>query len=120
MDEVSEPLLIKHSNDNNNNTNENEEEEDLELKKRVWIETKKLWGVVGPSIFGRVAAYTMNVVTQSFAGHLGDLELASISIANTVVVGFVFGFLVQTNTTTTSYYCSLTSFLEHLFLETIV
>lgn len=112
-EEVSQPLLIKHSNDNNNNTNENEEEEeDLELKKRVWIETKKLWGVVGPSIFGRVAAYTMNVVTgQSFAGHLGDLELASISITNTVVVGFVFGFLVQTNTTTTttSYYCSLSS-----------
>ncbi|KAK9163887.1 hypothetical protein Syun_004789 [Stephania yunnanensis] len=36
----------------------------------------------------------MNVITQAFAGHLGDLELASMSIANTVIVGFNFGLLL--------------------------
>ncbi|ONK75614.1 uncharacterized protein A4U43_C03F18740 [Asparagus officinalis] len=36
----------------------------------------------------------MNVITQAFAGHLGDLELASMSIANTVVVGFNFGLML--------------------------
>ena len=68
------------------------EKEKLAL--RVWIESKKLWHIVGPSIFSRVASYSMNVVTQAFAGHLGELELASISIANTVIVGFNFGLLV--------------------------
>lgn len=36
----------------------------------------------------------MNVITQAFAGHIGDLELAAISIANTVIVGFNFGLLL--------------------------
>ena len=35
----------------------------------------------------------MNVITQAFAGHLGDVELAAVSIANTVIVGFYFGLL---------------------------
>lgn len=58
------------------------------------METKKLWHILGPAIFSRVALYTMNVVTQVFAGHLGDVELAAVSIANTVIVGFNFGLLV--------------------------
>lgn len=62
----------------------------------IWIETKKLWHLVGPSIFQRIAMASMNVVTQAFAGHLGDVELASVTIANTVICGFAFGFLVCT------------------------
>lgn len=69
-------------------------QQEPEFGKKVWIETKKLWHIVGPSIFSRVASFTMNVVTQAFAGHLGDVQLASISIANTVIVGFNFGLLL--------------------------
>ncbi|XP_010530703.1 PREDICTED: protein DETOXIFICATION 27-like [Tarenaya hassleriana] len=69
-------------------------EEEGEFCRRVWEETKKLWQIVGPSIISRVASYTMNVVTQAFAGHLGEVELAAISIANTVIVGFNFGLLL--------------------------
>ncbi|XP_021891130.1 protein DETOXIFICATION 27-like [Carica papaya] len=36
----------------------------------------------------------MNIITQAFAGHLGDVQLAAISIANTVIVGFNFGLLL--------------------------
>ncbi|WVZ18749.1 hypothetical protein V8G54_006071 [Vigna mungo] len=61
---------------------------------KLWLETKKLWVIVGPSIFSRLALYNMNVVTQAFAGHLGEVELAAISIANTVIVGFNFGLLL--------------------------
>ncbi|KAL6645454.1 hypothetical protein ACP70R_017062 [Stipagrostis hirtigluma subsp. patula] len=64
------------------------------LGRRVWEESKKLWVIVAPAIFSRVVTYGMNVITQAFAGHLGDLELAAISIANTVVVGFNFGLMV--------------------------
>ncbi|XP_062210159.1 protein DETOXIFICATION 27-like [Phragmites australis] len=64
------------------------------LGRRAWEESKKLWVIVAPAIFSRVVTYGMNVITQAFAGHLGDLELAAISIANTVVVGFNFGLML--------------------------
>lgn len=71
-----------------------DQENARELASRVWIETKKLWQIVGPAIFSRIASFSMNIITQAFAGHLGDVQLASISIANTVIVGFNFGLLV--------------------------
>ncbi|CAL9156058.1 unnamed protein product [Musa hybrid cultivar] len=71
-----------------------EGKEDRVLVRRCLIESKKLWRVVGPAAFSRVVTYSLNVITQAFAGHLGDLELASISIANTVVVGFSFGLML--------------------------
>ncbi|TVU48138.1 hypothetical protein EJB05_07764, partial [Eragrostis curvula] len=66
------------------------------LGRRAWEESRKLWVVVGPAILSRIATYSMNVITQAFAGHLGDLELASVSFANTVVVGFNYGLMVRT------------------------
>ncbi|XP_045809521.1 protein DETOXIFICATION 27-like [Trifolium pratense] len=86
LGEAKVPLLLPPT------TNEDEEEQDLTRK--VWIESKKLWHIVGPAIFSRIASYSMLVITQAFAGHLGDLELAAISIANNVVVGFDFGLLL--------------------------
>ncbi|KAJ8490867.1 hypothetical protein OPV22_012588 [Ensete ventricosum] len=71
-----------------------EGEEDRVLARRCLIESKKLWWIVGPAVFSRVVTYSMNVITLAFAGHLGDLELASITIANTVVVGFSFGLML--------------------------
>lgn len=69
-------------------------EETTGLKRRLWVETKKLWHLVGPTILSRICAATFAVVTQAFAGHLGDVELASISIVNTVILGFCFGLVV--------------------------
>jgi MATE family multidrug resistance protein len=71
-----------------------EDDQDQDLARRVWIESKKLWHIVGPAIFSRLASYSMLIITQAFAGHLGDLELAAISIANNVIVGFDLGLLV--------------------------
>ncbi|XP_009599386.1 protein DETOXIFICATION 27-like [Nicotiana tomentosiformis] len=64
------------------------------FSKRFWIETKKLWHIVGPAIFSRIVSYSMFVITQAFAGHLGDLELAAMSIASNVVLGFDFGLML--------------------------
>ncbi|XP_050377662.1 protein DETOXIFICATION 27-like [Argentina anserina] len=64
------------------------------LASRVWIETKKLWRIVGPAIVARIASFSMNVITQAFAGHLGDNELAAISIVNNVIIGLSFGLLL--------------------------
>lgn len=76
-------------------TPEREDEDESPLTHRVWIETKKLWRVVGPAIFSRITSYTMFVISQAFAGHLGDLELAAMSIASNVIVGLDFGLLVH-------------------------
>lgn len=85
-EELIQPLIISN---NDNNEGENEKIHNL-----IWEESKKLWHVAGPSIISRIASFSMNVVTTAFAGHLGDIELASLSIANTVIVGFNFGLLV--------------------------
>ncbi|XP_038718729.1 protein DETOXIFICATION 27-like [Tripterygium wilfordii] len=71
-----------------------EDDQNQTLTRRFWIESKKLWQIVGPAIVSRLTSYSMLVITQAFAGHLGDLELAAISIANNVVVGFDFGLLL--------------------------
>ncbi|GJN06262.1 hypothetical protein PR202_ga23971 [Eleusine coracana subsp. coracana] len=64
------------------------------LWRRVFEESKKLWVIVGPAIFTRSTNYSMNVIMQAFAGHLGDLELASVSFACTVLVGFNYGIML--------------------------
>lgn len=72
----------------------NRDDEEISLKEKFWIESKKLWQIAGPAMFSRLATYSMLVITQAFAGHLGDLDLASISIATNVVLGFDFGLMV--------------------------
>lgn len=67
-----------------------------ELAKEVWGESKKLWVVAGPAAFTRLTFYGMTVVSQAFAGHIGELELAAFSIATTVISGLSFGFFVST------------------------
>lgn len=89
------PLLRESATNGDCNGGDHDNEEKASLSVRTWAETKKLWHIVGPAIFSRVAAYTMNVVTQAFAGQLGEVELAAMSIANTVIVGFNFGLLVS-------------------------
>ncbi|CAA7027189.1 unnamed protein product [Microthlaspi erraticum] len=70
------------------------EEKEGEIKREIWMETKKLWRIVGPAIFTRVSTYAIFVITQAFAGHLGELELAAISIVNNVIVGFNYGLFI--------------------------
>lgn len=71
-----------------------EYEEGLPLSRRVWNESKKLWQIVGPAIFTRVSSYSMFIITQAFAGHLGDVEFAALSIGLNVILGFDIGLMV--------------------------
>ncbi|BBN70164.1 MATE efflux family protein, partial [Prunus dulcis] len=79
LDDIASTVRSKHEH--------SDDEDQGTLARRSWIESKKLWHIVGPAIFSRVASYSMLVITQAFAGHLGDLELAAISIANNVILG---------------------------------
>ena len=69
-------------------------EEDQTLTAQTLEESKKVWKIVGPTTVFRMASYSMVVVSQAFAGHIGDLELAAISIGYNVIMGLDFGFLV--------------------------
>ncbi|KAK7351209.1 hypothetical protein VNO77_10490 [Canavalia gladiata] len=57
-------------------------------------ESKNHWHIAAPSIFTRLAMFSITVVTQSFAGHLSDLDLAAISIGCTLLISITFGFLL--------------------------
>lgn len=71
-----------------------EEEEELSLVKKMWKESKLMWVVAGPAIFTRFSSFGVQIITQSFVGHIGSIELAAYSLVFTVLVRFLNGILV--------------------------
>ncbi|KAK9119813.1 hypothetical protein Scep_017906 [Stephania cephalantha] len=59
--------------------------------REFWVECKKLWVLAAPAVFTSLSRYSIGAVTQAFAGHLGNIELAAVSIANSVIGGFTMG-----------------------------
>ncbi|XP_060203699.1 protein DETOXIFICATION 35-like [Lycium barbarum] len=58
------------------------------------VETVKLWRIGGPIAFNIICQYGVNSLTNIFVGHLGNIELSAISIAQTVISTFSFGFMM--------------------------
>ncbi|MCI24272.1 protein TRANSPARENT TESTA 12-like, partial [Trifolium medium] len=85
MGEELKKNLLQHQ-----NISEDEEEP---LNKRVWKESKKMWIVAGPAIFNRFSTFGIQVVAQSFIGHIGSTELAAYALVMTVLVRFANGIL---------------------------
>ncbi|KAA3473161.1 protein TRANSPARENT TESTA 12-like [Gossypium australe] len=77
-----------------------EEEEKNDLKKRVWVETKKIWRIAFPSMLARVTSFGMIIVTQSFLGHIGELELATFALIQSIFVRFINGILIGMSSAT--------------------
>ncbi|XP_048428013.1 protein DETOXIFICATION 29-like isoform X2 [Pyrus x bretschneideri] len=57
-------------------------------------ETKRLWLLAGPAIFTSLCKYSLGAITQVFAGQVGTLDLAAVSIENSVIAGFSFGVML--------------------------
>lgn len=94
--EEEDPLLVSGAEQNEQQQEERREEENGgSVVRRTWFESKKMWAIAGPSILSRLAMYSLTVVTQSFSGHLSDLDLAAISICTTVIIAITFGFMVR-------------------------
>ncbi|OVA20626.1 Multi antimicrobial extrusion protein [Macleaya cordata] len=55
------------------------------------VESKKLWLLAGPAIFTSICQYSLGAITQVFAGQVGTLDLAAVSVENSVIAGFSFG-----------------------------
>uniref|UniRef100_A0A0D6QV27 Protein DETOXIFICATION n=1 Tax=Araucaria cunninghamii TaxID=56994 RepID=A0A0D6QV27_ARACU len=64
------------------------------IVKASLYECKKLWILSGPSIIVSVFNYMLSAVSQMFAGHLGELDLAGASIANTGIQGLAYGVML--------------------------
>ncbi|GLJ22722.1 hypothetical protein SUGI_0428120 [Cryptomeria japonica] len=64
------------------------------LINEIWLESKKLWLIAGPVIFTSICFYSMGAVTQAFAGHLGNIELAAVTINDAVIGGLAMGIMV--------------------------
>lgn len=77
-----------------------QEQEEGDLKLRVWEESKKIWRVALPGVLSRVAAFGTIVVTQSFIGHISQLDLAGYALVQTISVRFVNGILLGMSSAT--------------------
>jgi len=63
------------------------------LARESWIESKKLWYIGGPATFTAICQYSLGAITQAFAGQLGTIELAAVTIENSVIAGMAFGIM---------------------------
>ncbi|MQL78653.1 hypothetical protein Taro_011083 [Colocasia esculenta] len=57
-------------------------------------ESRKLWYLAGPAIFTSICQYSLGAVTQMVVGQVGTLELAAVSVENSVIAGFSFGVML--------------------------
>ncbi|KAK3023020.1 hypothetical protein RJ639_045014 [Escallonia herrerae] len=64
------------------------------IGERSWKETKKMWEIAAPAILTAVAQFSIGFVTVAFVGHLGEVELAAISVVQNVIEGFVYGLML--------------------------
>lgn len=62
--------------------------------REFYDESKRLWYLAGPAIFTSLCQYTIGATTQLFAGQLGTIQLATVSVENTVIAGFSYSILV--------------------------
>ncbi|CAN1323664.1 Protein DETOXIFICATION 33 [Linum perenne] len=57
-------------------------------------ESRTLWKIAGPAIFTSIAQYSLGALTQTFTGRLGEMELAAVSVENSVIAGLAFGVMM--------------------------
>ncbi|XP_006357606.1 protein DETOXIFICATION 29-like [Solanum tuberosum] len=65
-----------------------------DLVREFSAESKKLWYLAAPAIFTSICQYSIGAITQVFAGHVGTIQLAAVSIENSVIAGFSFGIML--------------------------
>ncbi|PIN02314.1 hypothetical protein CDL12_25175 [Handroanthus impetiginosus] len=64
------------------------------IRAKTWDESKTMWKIAAPAILTTVAQFSIGFVTIAFVGHLGELELAAVSVVQNVLEGFVYGIML--------------------------
>ncbi|KAI4316775.1 hypothetical protein L6164_024720 [Bauhinia variegata] len=78
----------------NNNRSNVEAEEAASFPVRFGLESKRLWHLAGPAIFTTICQYSLGALTQTFAGLHSELDLAAVSVENSVIAGLAFGVML--------------------------
>ncbi|KDP38452.1 hypothetical protein JCGZ_04377 [Jatropha curcas] len=81
------PLLDNHNNGD-------QEHKPVSTIKEFGEESKRLWKLAGPAIFTAICQYSLGALTQTFAGLVGEVELAAVSVENSVIAGLAFGVML--------------------------
>ncbi|KAG6746450.1 hypothetical protein POTOM_050990 [Populus tomentosa] len=77
-----------------------EELSNVDLKTRIWTESRLIWKIAFPAMVARVTSFGMIVVTQAFLGHIGKLELAAFALLQSFIVRFINGILIGMSSAT--------------------
>jgi multidrug resistance protein, MATE family len=67
------------------------------LVMKSWEESRLLWNMAFPAILTEVFQFSIGFVTTSFVGHIGEVELAAVTVVENIMEGFAFGVLVRSN-----------------------
>lgn len=99
MNTTDVPLLeSKSASNHHHHRHLLEQDEQTSNARKIWkeysLELKRIWEIAGPTIFSRLAMFSLIVITQSYAGHLGRHDLAAISTVVNVITSITFGFLL--------------------------
>ncbi|KAG2621074.1 protein DETOXIFICATION 30-like isoform X2 [Panicum virgatum] len=63
------------------------------LVSKSWEESRLLWQVAFPAILTEVFQFSIGFVTTGFVGHLGEVELAAVTVVENIIELFAFGVL---------------------------
>ncbi|XP_019156209.1 PREDICTED: protein DETOXIFICATION 33 [Ipomoea nil] len=91
--EAAAPLL-EHTNNHNGEVGKQPARLKGKKIREFGDESKKLWTIAGPAIFTVICQYSLGALTQTFAGQVGELELAAVSVENSVVAGLAYGVML--------------------------
>ncbi|KAG5543292.1 hypothetical protein RHGRI_016133 [Rhododendron griersonianum] len=91
MSTANTPLLLNNSHDGGG---EEDRKPVTSVARAFGIESKKLWKIAGPTIATAICQYSLGALTQTFAGFVGELELAAVAVENSVVAGLAFGVML--------------------------
>uniref|UniRef100_A0A0D3FLG5 Protein DETOXIFICATION n=1 Tax=Oryza barthii TaxID=65489 RepID=A0A0D3FLG5_9ORYZ len=64
------------------------------LVSKSWQESKLLWHIAFPAILTAVFQFSIGFVTVGFVGHIGQVELAAVTVVENVIEGFSYGVLL--------------------------
>ncbi|TXG52291.1 hypothetical protein EZV62_021460 [Acer yangbiense] len=94
------PLLVNRStaerttNGSGNGNGVEQQVKTVSVVKEFGYESKRLWKIAGPAIFTAICHYSLGALTQTFAGLVGELELAAVSVENSVIAGLAYGIML--------------------------
>ncbi|KAM3346178.1 hypothetical protein ACQJBY_020620 [Aegilops geniculata] len=63
------------------------------LATKSWEESKLLWRLAFPAVLTEVFQFSIGFVTASFVGHIGVVELAAVTVVESILEGFAYGVL---------------------------